>query len=42
MPSKSRDYGLLRDPIEQRGGKMEHVREGHPWGARVVTLKALP
>ena len=38
MGARRRPYDLLRDPIEDRGGTMAHVREGHQWGAWIVTL----
>jgi hypothetical protein len=38
MSGQHRPYEELRAPIEQRGGSMVHVREGHQWGAWVITL----
>lgn len=38
MQTKHRPYGELRDPIEERGGSMTHVRAGHQWGAWMVSL----
>lgn len=29
----ARAYGLLRDIIERKGGTMEYVRSGYPFGA---------
>lgn len=38
MSAEHRPYEELRLPIEQRGVSMMHVREGHQWGAWVVSL----
>jgi len=36
--TQHKPYGELREPIEQRGGSMTHVREGFQWGPWIITL----